>query len=224
MACATLIDAPAPSVRDPRDPEDQQTMSPLAFERLLEWLDGGRESSGERYLEIRRRLVGYFDRRNRLFAEDLADETFNRIAKILMRDGTIEAPPERYCYVVARFVLLEDVRRERRDNLVRTSMLGDQRWSDTAASEGEDRDREERLERLEDCMQYLSSEQRDVIVEYYRGQGGSKIVRRREMAKRLGITSNALAIRASRIRRKLEARMAAFCGERPPSTLGYDRT
>src|SRR5262249_5533837 len=120
----------------------------------------------------------------------------------------IEAPPERYCYVVAKYVLLEDLRRERRDNVVRTSLLDEQRRSDTSASDGEDREREEQLERLDDCMQHLSSEQRELIVLYYRGTGGSKIARRREMAKRLGITSNALAIRASRIRRSLEARMA----------------
>jgi len=35
---------------------------PAAFGRLLAWLDEGTDSAGERYLEMRRRLVGYFDR------------------------------------------------------------------------------------------------------------------------------------------------------------------
>ena len=39
--------------------------SGTAFTRLLQWLDDGSDSRGERYLEMRRRLVAYFDRRNR---------------------------------------------------------------------------------------------------------------------------------------------------------------
>jgi hypothetical protein len=83
-----------------------------AFGRLLEWLDDGVDSNGETYLEIRRRLVSYFDRRNRLSADELADETLSRIGRTLEKDGTIAVrPPARYCYVVAKFVLLEDIRR-----------------------------------------------------------------------------------------------------------------
>src|SRR5262249_22000077 len=154
-------------------------------------LDGGRDSGGERYLEIRNRLVGYFDRRNRLFAEDLADETLNRIAKILVRDGAIEVPPEAYCYIVAKFVLLEDCRRERRDHLHRASQLGDQRYADASLADAEDRHREERLARLDDSLEQLGAEQRALIVEYYRDTGASKIARRRALAQRLGISANA---------------------------------
>jgi hypothetical protein len=67
---------------------------------LLEWLDDGVESHGERYLEMRRRLVSYFDRRDRTAADELADETFNRIARTLEHTGEIATrPPARYCYV-----------------------------------------------------------------------------------------------------------------------------
>ena len=82
---------------------------------LLAWLDDGVESHGERYLEVRRRVVEYFDRRNRSSAEDLADETLNRIGRTLETDGSIAVkPPLRYCYTIAKFVLLEDIRQERR--------------------------------------------------------------------------------------------------------------
>ena len=92
---------------------EERGLTPLAFNRLLEWLDDGVDSNGETYLEMRRRLVLYFDRRNRLSADELADETLNRIGRTLEKDGAIATtPPARYCYVVARFVLLEDIRRE----------------------------------------------------------------------------------------------------------------
>ncbi len=94
---------------------EEPRFTKLAFDRLLEWLDDGADSNGETYLEMHRRLVSYFDRRNRQSADELADETLNRISKTLQKDGAIATkPPARYCYVVAKFVLLEDIRREQR--------------------------------------------------------------------------------------------------------------
>jgi hypothetical protein len=92
------------------EPESTET----AFTRLLEWLDDGIDSGGETYLEMRRRLVANVDRRNRPAADALADETFDRISRTLETSSIAVTPPARYCYVIARFVLLEDIRRERR--------------------------------------------------------------------------------------------------------------
>jgi DNA-directed RNA polymerase specialized sigma24 family protein len=186
---------------------EEPTITQIAFARLLAWLDDGVESHGERYLETRRRLVTYFDRRNRPSAEELADETLNRIAKTLEQTGAIATkPPARYCYVVAKFVLLEDVRRERR--LVPL----DETWHGTAGLEathvGSDtglKVREHRLDCLDRCLQELKPDQREMIVEYYAEVRRQKIERRRDLAARLGITMNALAIRAFRIRDGLMA-------------------
>jgi hypothetical protein len=60
-----------------------------AFQHFLKWLDGGVDSGGERYLEIRRRLVFYFDRRNCASLDELADETLNRVARRLEEKGAI---------------------------------------------------------------------------------------------------------------------------------------
>jgi hypothetical protein len=64
-------------------------LTPNAWSRLLAWLDQGLDSSGERYLEMRRRLVQYFDRRNCVHPDDLADETLNRIARRLEEGGSM---------------------------------------------------------------------------------------------------------------------------------------
>ena len=83
-----------------------------AFRQLLDWLDEGLNSDGSRYLEIRRRLVLYFDRKNCLTPDELADETLNRVARRIEEEGGISTDtPAHYCYIVARFVLLEDLRR-----------------------------------------------------------------------------------------------------------------
>lgn len=175
-------------------------LSQTVFERLLAWLDDGDESGGERYLEIRQRLVTYFDRRNRPRPEELADETLDRVARTLEQSGVIAVtPPARYCYVVARFVLLEDIRQERRQVALDDAAPG--RLRPHGDDVYRDRDaREERLNCLDNCLEQLKPEQRSLILEYYRDTKRQKIERRRELAGRLSITMNALAIRASRIR------------------------
>src|SRR3954470_18318989 len=126
-----------------------------AFTRLLHWLDDGTDSQGERYLEMRRRLVAYFDRRNRPAPDTLADDTFDRVARTLEESGHISVtPPARYCYVVARFVLLEDIRKTRRSvpfNEARISAL------QPATVEAEDLN-ERALDCLAACLDRLKPE------------------------------------------------------------------
>src|SRR6266567_124125 len=45
-----------------------------SFDQLLNWLDEGRNSDGQKYLEMRERLVAYFDRKNCIDPDDLADQ------------------------------------------------------------------------------------------------------------------------------------------------------
>jgi DNA-directed RNA polymerase specialized sigma24 family protein len=182
---------------------EEPKLTKLAFNRLLEWLDDGVESHGERYLEMRRRLVSYFDRRNRTAADELADETLNRISRTLEESGEIATrPPARYCYVVARFVLLEDFRRERKHVTLDEPRLGEVSFARTISLVPSDTIpiREQRLECLDRCLDQLKPAQRELVIEYYRDARREKIERRREMASRLGISMNALGIRVCRIR------------------------
>jgi hypothetical protein len=186
--------------------------SRVAFTRLLQWLDEGADSHGERYLEIRRRLVAYFDRRNRPAPDVLADETFDRIAHTLDTAGRISVtPPARYCYVVARFVLLEDIRAARRsvpfDEARATSRSALAFAPLTEASEHNDA-----LDCLGRCLGGLKREDRELIVEYYTDAKRDRIERRRALAARLGISMNALGIRAFRLRASLEACVGAGRG------------
>jgi DNA-directed RNA polymerase specialized sigma24 family protein len=198
---------------------EERVLSEHGFSRLLEWLDdGGTDSNGGTYLEIRRRLVSYFDRRNRPLPDELADETLERVARTLEKDGAIAVhPPARFCYVTARFVLLEDVRRRehahvpiegRRGTPLRTRHLT---VVPNPTEEDEAATKEQRLGCLERCLDSLKSDQRELIVDYHREAGREKIERRRDLATRLGISMNALAIRACRIRDALEACVEQCC-------------
>jgi DNA-directed RNA polymerase specialized sigma24 family protein len=183
--------------------------SGTSFTRLLRWLDDGTDSKGERYLEIRRRLVAYFDRRNRPAPDILADETLDRVSRTLEESGRIKVtPPARYCYVVARFVLLEDIRKSQREvpfDENRPVSRHDPTAHRTATDETADRS----LKCLAHCLNRLNPEDRNLIVEYYRDAKRQRIDRRRELARGLGITMNALAIRTWRLRASLEGCVAA---------------
>jgi DNA-directed RNA polymerase specialized sigma24 family protein len=195
---------------------EERGLTRLAFSRLLAWLDDGVDSHGETYLEMRLRLVSYFDRRNRLSPDELADETLNRIGRTLERDGAIATtPPARYCYVVAKFVLLEDIRRDQQNVQLDEPRIADRstvgRGGGVPEQDEDAAIREQRLDCLDRCLDQLKAEQRDLVVDYYRDTGHQKIERRRDIAKRLGISMNALGIRACRLRGTLEVCVENCC-------------
>ena len=181
------------------------TPSEPAFHRLLSWLDEGSDSQGEAYLDIRERLVHYFARRNGPAPEDLADETLNRVARRLEETGSIEdVAPSHYCYIVARFVLLESLRRRDQQSAVQwestTAEIGRARSTDDTAEDGD-----RTYACLERCLEACSPSDRELILEYYRTESGSASAQRKQLAATLGLTTNSLAIRACRIRSRLEA-------------------
>ena len=71
---------------------------------------------------------------------------------------------------------------------------------------------------LEECLRKLDDDQRELIIEYYRGDRRVKIDHRRSLAGRLGLTMNAVTIRACRIRDRLET-----CVRGCSATQGDDR-
>src|SRR5262245_7958029 len=158
------------------DRSDSGTSS-TAFTRLLRWLDDGQNTHGERYLDMRRRLIDYFDRRNRPAPDVLADETFDRISRTLEESGAIRVtPPARYCYVVARFVLLEDIRANRRSVPFDEARLAGRPG---LPPEGEEVAAQRSLDCLDRCLERLKPDDRHLIVEYYRDARRERIDRRR---------------------------------------------
>ncbi len=192
------------------------SLTESAFGRLLGWLDGGVDSGGEGYLETRRRLVAYFDRKNCLSPDELADETLNRVARRLEEEGggITNTAPGRYCYIVAKFVFLEYLRGAERDQVSLDDLLGfrhpDQNLAVASEAEMQD-DKEKRLDCLERCLQSLEPDHRELIFRYYYGEQGEKIENRRALAAQLKLTVNALSIRACRIRSRLEACVSKCC-------------
>jgi DNA-directed RNA polymerase specialized sigma24 family protein len=188
-------------------PKKNWTISSSAFHRLLAWLDEGKSSDGQNYLEMRERLVAYFDRKNCLQPDDLADETLNRVARRLEEEGTIETEtPAKYCYITARFVFMESLREKDKNSVPLDDVLRKGENKVTVKDETDEKEiKEKRLKCLELCTEKLEAASRDTIVSYYYGEERVKIENRRALARSLNISVNALTIRACRIRDKLES-------------------
>jgi len=169
-----------------------------AFNKLLECLDKDRLHAGEKYEQLRRSLIKYFNWRGSLQAEVDADDTIDRLARKLYEGSEFE---DIYTYALgmARLVVLESLRTQEK-----AQKLGE-RLSLSSSGNKEDEDDGKRRACFDTCMANLSADKRNLIVHYYQGDKGAKITNRQRLAEKLGMPINRLRIQAHRIREKLEA-------------------
>lgn len=179
----------------------EAALSPETFTRFLLSLDADRERAGEKYEDLRRTLIRFFEWRGAPFPEEHADEVFNRVAR-KVGEGVEVKNLGGYCYEVARLVFLETTKwAERRREPLEALKSEPVAPHDTTTEELE---AELRLACLEECLRALPAEGAALIMEYYRHEGGGQIERRRALAARLGLRRDALANRAQRLRDKIE--------------------
>jgi RNA polymerase sigma factor (sigma-70 family) len=166
-------------------------LSQESFDALLRWLAPSREQAGPKYEQVRQRLIRIFIARACSEAEDLADETINRVASKLSEVGeTYSGDPAPYFYAVANRVHLEYLRRKPAP----TPLL----------ATDDPTELEKRFSCLEDCLNHLTVDNRELVIHYYQEEKTAKIKRRKLLAQRLGLAPNALRIRACRIRASLQ--------------------
>ncbi|MDX6304592.1 MAG: hypothetical protein QOI77_1561 [Blastocatellia bacterium] len=189
-------------------------ISQEAFDTMLDWLDADRERAGSKYEAIRLRLIKIFTCRGCQAAEELADETINRvIARIVEIADGYRGDPALYFYGVAQKVFLEDLRKSR-GPLAHVPMDSAAVILSTQAVLVEDIEPEYRC--LEQCLEGLLPENRDLVVRYYQQERQAKIDHRKMLASELGIAVNALRLRAHRIRLTLQ-RCVLECLEQQPA-------
>jgi RNA polymerase sigma factor (sigma-70 family) len=162
------------------------------FDSLLSWLSSDRELAGTKYETIRGGLVRVFVSKGFNDAEDLADETINRVITRLadIRD-TYDGEPSRYFHGVARNVLREQIRRK--EFATEAPVI----WIDPQPTT-------EERECLEKCLQMLPEPKRNLILDYYLYEGREKIEQHKQMAAELAVTEGALRVRVHHIRVRLE--------------------
>ncbi len=171
-----------------------------AFERLLTRLDADRETAGQRFEDLRRRLVRFFDWRGADVPDECADITLDRLAQKLDAGVPVESL-HAYTFAIARLVHLEQGRRAE----TRAVRLSDapEHVLVTPSTEATPW-----LDCLERALHDLPGDQRDLILRYYAHDKRDKIRDHAALAAELGITVSALRNRAQRVRDRLERTVA----------------
>src|SRR4030095_4422142 len=194
LTASHSISSVMPAVSAPRH---KWALTQEAFDGLLASLGGDLESAGEQYLEIRSKLVRFFEWRRCPFPEDHADETLNRVAKRLV-EGEKILNPTSYCLGVARMLVLE-INKEmvKQQEALRELPVSMITSNDSAEFEA-------LVDCLRECLQQLSPDNRELILQYSRGENGARIDSRKNLAERFGFPINTLRMRALRIRENLQ--------------------
>jgi RNA polymerase sigma factor (sigma-70 family) len=195
--------------------KNQWVVTQQAFDSLLNWLDSDRERAGSKYEQIRVRLIKIFTCRGCGEADELADETINRVTlKLGEIAATYSGDPALYFYGVAQKVHLEYLRKKPvvQEYLESGREPGGQTaWPPEAADAVE-----HEYACLEQCMDRLPPENRLLVLEYYQEEKRAKIDHRKQLADQLGIAVNALRIRACRLRAQLQ-QCVQNCLEQSPA-------
>lgn len=172
-----------------------------AFEKLLKAFSQDRDEAAVRHEILRRKLVRFFEWRGIGHADELTDETLNRVARRI-EEGQIIDNLTSYAYGVARLRYMEAMKeRENAPEPIDETLIN---TLCDKAEETVETDPDPRMLCLDRCLNSLPPENRNLIMTYYEEDKRAKIELRQELADSLHIPMNALRIRAHRIRVHLE--------------------
>lgn len=190
----------------PRSALPQDDLTAAKFEGLLLRLDADRNRAGEKYEEIRWKLIKLFQWGSCLNAEDLVDETFNRVSERLAADKHGIQDVVAFAWGVAKRIRQEALRKD-----TKTIRFPDLPGAETflvnrpVATDVQNQltGNQIRVKCFRKCIQHLSAEDRRLLLAYHSPKG-RRIEGRRRLAQENGITMLALRVRANRLRFKLE--------------------
>lgn len=169
---------------------DRKDLTQEQLDALLLWLGSTREEGAERYEQIRRSLIRILSYRGCIDAEEIADETINRVAhklpKIIKK---YRGNPAFYFYGVADKVFLEYQKRRRKlVPLPPRIAVPNPPPSD-----------ETYLDCIEKCMRRMKEGDRELVELYYQDDTSGRILKRKDLAGRLGLKMSNLRVKVFRL-------------------------
>ena len=176
------------------NPERQRYLTPDVFASFLLWLSPDPGQGAREYLDLRKALMKFFVRKGCAHAEELTDQTLDRVVMIVHREPEKYPKPISLCCGVARRVWWE-YRRE-----VPPQPLEDENIP--APAQPEDDFTEHEMQCLRLCLEQLPLRDRELITQYHQFQGRQKIEHRKHLAQLYG-GLNKLRITTCRIRARL---------------------
>jgi len=173
------------------------------FEKFLTALDSDRTQAAKKYEILRRKLLKLFERRQCIQTEELADETLDRLAKRLAAEPIQDV--SLFACGIARKIYFEARRKTGRLISIEECyghedlMAGGDTEQNitTVLANAQD------LGCLTKCLAALPLECHELILEYYRGEKRVRIEQRKALARKRGISMEALRSEASRVRDRL---------------------
>ena len=175
-----------------------------AFDALMEWLHPDGEQAALEYQRIQRRLIRLFVGRGCPAAEELTDETFNRVSVKVPELSNFQGDKALFFFRVADFVHLEWIKERRRVDSEPPENKHNSQRRDRVEPLPDPYFKEKQDECLKQCMDALPEEKRTLFVEFHEKEKRAKIEHRKTLASQHGIAVNALRIRAHRIRIQLK--------------------
>lgn len=188
------------------------------FELLLQALHPQRERAARRYEEIRKKLISKFQGLGDTDPETLVDQAFDRCGSKLSKGIELQNDsPEGLIVGIANNVFKERYRKLVSQQILINNHPGPSAEEPVDLAGEEDRARRKAC--LRRCLGRLPAEQRRLVLAYY--SGDDRIRARHHLAEDLGLTPNALRIRAHRVRARLEDCIKRCLGLRPvPAAIG----
>jgi DNA-directed RNA polymerase specialized sigma24 family protein len=182
----------------------------ILLERLIPGPEGDFGEGGAEYVLLQRRLIVFFESHGALLAEDLADQTLDRVMRILDEGEREIEDIRRFTLGVARNILRETWKKPHQEPLPES--LANQPSPITNPSTDDSDLAELRYQCCQKCLaESFSERDRSLLIGYYQSEGRAKIERHKALARELGVSENALRIRACRLRAKLEERINECC-------------
>lgn len=162
------------------------------FAGFLKWLSPDEERAGEEYERLRFRLCTFFSQRHCTFADELADETINRVI-LKVSDEQIENKIA-YCYGVARNIYREFLRKQQTHlDIDDVNIAAKEPETPSFSSEC-----------LDQCLDRLSADNRSLLLDYFSEAKLAKIELHRRISESLKTTQTALRMRVMRTKQKLK--------------------
>jgi len=174
------------------DAKTKKELTREKFAGFLDWLSPDRERAGEEYERLRFRLCTFFSQRRCSFADELADETINRVI-LKSSEERIENKID-YCYGGAKNVFRESLRKERPHVDLDEVKLAAKAPDEPSFSR----------ECLDKCLEKLPADSRDLLLDYFSEDKLAKIKLHRSISESLKTSQTALRMRVMRMKLKLK--------------------
>jgi len=174
------------------DTKTKKELTREKFASFLEWLSPDRDRAGEEYERLRFRLCTFFSQRQCSFADELADETINRVI-LKISEERIESKIA-YCYGVAKNIYRESLRKQRTHLDIDDVVIAAKEPQEPSFSS----------ECLDQCLEKLSPDSRTLLLDYFSEANSAKIELHRRISESLKMTRTALRMRVMRSKQKLK--------------------